>query len=60
VNTTGGKNEEELRFDLTEDYSGSTGIHVVDIYRRNGEWKMKAVGEGAKKDLGGYLAQFKG
>ena len=60
VNTTGGKNEEELRFDLTEDYSGSTGIHVVDIYRRNDEWKMKAIGEGAKKDLGGYLAQFKG
>ena len=58
VNTTGGKNEEELRFDLTEDYSGATGIRMADIYRHNGEWKMKALGEGGKCSLGDYLAQF--
>ena len=37
VDTTGGKNEEQLRFDLTEDYSGSTGIRMADIYRHNGD-----------------------
>lgn len=59
VDTTGGKNEEQLRFDLTEDYSGSTGIRMADIYRHNGEWKMKAVGEGAKCGLGDFINQFK-
>ena len=59
VETTGGKNEEQLRFDLTEDYSGSTGIRMADIYRHNGEWKMKAVGEGAKCGLGDFINQFK-
>lgn len=46
VDTTNGKNEEQLRFDLTEDYSSATAIHMADIYRHNGEWKMKAIGIG--------------
>ena len=58
VDTTGGKNEEQLRFDLTEDYSGSTGIRMADIYRHNGEWKMKAIGDGAKCGLGDFIKQF--
>lgn len=60
VDTTGGKNSEEFRFDLTEDYSGFTAIRVADIYRHNGEWKMKAVGEGSNNDLGAYATSFKG
>lgn len=60
VDTTNGKNEEQLRFDLTEDYSGSTGIRMADIYRHNGEWKMKAIGEGAKvASLTDFINQFK-
>lgn len=60
VDTTNGKNEEQLRFDLTEDYSGATGIRMADIYRHNGEWKMKAIGEGAKvASLKNFIDQFK-
>jgi tellurium resistance protein TerD len=60
VDTTNGKNEEQLRFDLTEDYSGATGIRMADIYRHNDEWKMKAIGEGAKvASLADFINQFK-
>ena len=41
------KNGSELcRFNLTEDYSGMTGMIVGEIYFRNGEWKFNAVGQG--------------
>ena len=39
-------NKEMLRFNLTEEYSGKTGLFVAEIYRNNGEWKFIAVGEG--------------
>ena len=39
-------NEEILRYNLTDDYANSTGIFVGEIYRRNGEWKFSAMGEG--------------
>ena len=39
-------NKEMLRFNLTEEYSGKTGLYVAEIYRNNGEWKFIAVGEG--------------
>lgn len=38
-------NKEMLRFNLTEQYSGKTGLFVGEIYRNNGEWKFIAVGE---------------
>jgi len=38
-------NKEMLRFNLTEEYSGKTGLFVAEIYRNNGEWKFTAVGE---------------
>ena len=39
-------NSELCRFNLTEDYSGMTGVIVGEIYRRNGEWKFNAIGQG--------------
>ena len=39
-------NTELCRFNLTEDYSGMTGLVVGEIYRRNGEWKFNAIGQG--------------
>ena len=39
-------NSELCRFNLTEDYSGMTGLVVGEIYRRNGEWKFNAIGQG--------------
>jgi len=41
-----GANAEICRFNLTEDYTGMTGLVVGEIYRRGGEWKFNAVGQG--------------
>ena len=41
-----GNNTEICRFNLTEDYTGMTGLVVGEIYRRGGEWKFNAVGQG--------------
>lgn len=38
--------KEICRFDLSEDYSGKTGMIVGEIYRYNGEWKFNAIGQG--------------
>ena len=37
---------EICRFNLTEDYTGMTGLVVGEIYRRGGEWKFNAIGQG--------------
>ena len=37
---------EICRFNLTEDYSGKTGMVVGEIYRHAGEWKFNAIGQG--------------
>lgn len=39
---------ELVRYDIDGNFDGKTGIFVADIYRYNGEWKFKAIGEGAK------------
>ena len=39
-------NKEIARFDLSEDMSTETAMIFGDIYRHNGEWKFKAVGQG--------------
>ncbi|MCC2962640.1 TerD family protein [Massilia sp. IC2-278] len=39
-------NAEIVRFDLSEDYSTETAMIFAEIYRHNGEWKFRAVGQG--------------
>ncbi|WP_054025141.1 TerD family protein [Bacillus sp. FJAT-28004] len=39
-------NQELIRFNLTDDYSGKTALVVGELYRHNGEWKFNAIGEG--------------
>lgn len=36
-----------VKYDLTEDYSTSTAIKIAKIYRKDGEWKVQGIGEGA-------------
>ncbi|MDY3739810.1 MAG: TerD family protein [Selenomonadaceae bacterium] len=43
------KMQEVCRFNLTESYDGMTGLVVGEIYRRNGDWKFNAVGQGVKQ-----------
>jgi tellurium resistance protein TerD len=39
-------NTELARYDLTEDYSTETAMVFGEVYRHNGEWKFRAVGQG--------------
>ncbi len=38
--------KELIRYDIDGNFDGKTGIFVADVYRYNGEWKFKAIGEG--------------
>lgn len=37
---------ELVRYDLSEDYSTETAMIFGEVYRHNGEWKFRAVGQG--------------
>lgn len=44
VNNT--NNNELMRYNLTNEYSGKTALNVAEIYRQNNEWKFAAIGQG--------------
>ncbi len=51
------QNGRELcRYDLTENYSGMTAMIFGEVYRRDGEWKFNAIGQGTKDTGLGELA----
>lgn len=39
-------NNEMMKYNLTENYSGMTAMIFGEIYRHNGEWKFNAMGQG--------------
>lgn len=45
-------NEEMTRYDLGEDFSTETAVIFGEVYRHNGEWKFRAVGQGYAGGLG--------
>lgn len=49
---------EVVRYDLSEDYSTETAMIFGEVYRHNGEWKFKAVGQGYAGGLGAMCKQF--
>ncbi len=49
---------EIARFDLSEDYSTETAMIFGEIYRHNGEWKFRAVGQGFAGGLEAMCNQF--
>ncbi len=49
---------EVARFDLTEDASTETAMIFGELYRHNGEWKFKAVGQGYAGGLAAMARQF--
>jgi tellurium resistance protein TerD len=49
---------EVTRFDLSEDYSTETAMVFGEIYRHNGEWKFKAVGQGYAGGLYALAIQY--
>jgi len=42
---------EIARYDLSEDASTETAMIFGEVYRHNGEWKFRAVGQGFKGGL---------
>lgn len=50
--------QEVVRFDLAEDYSTETAMVFGELYRHNGEWKFRAVGQGYSGGLGAMCRQF--
>lgn len=50
--------EELIRYDLSEDFSTETAIVVAEIYKKNGEWKFKAVGSGYNGGLVSLCKQY--
>ncbi|UOE54108.1 TerD family protein [Bacillus sp. CMF12] len=41
-----GNNQELIKYNLSDDYSGKTSLIVGEIYRHGGDWKFAAVGTG--------------
>jgi stress response protein SCP2 len=53
----GRNNQEMCIYNLTEDYSGKTAMLFGEVYRRNGEWKFNAIGQGTTDNSIGEFAQ---
>ncbi len=51
-------NNELARYDLSEDASSETAMIFGELYRRNGEWKFRAVGQGYASGLRGIAVDF--
>ena len=56
VNTQGGA--EVARYDLSEDSSTETAMIFGELYKNNGEWKFRAVGQGFAGGLGSLAASY--
>lgn len=44
---------EVVRYDLGEDFAAETAVEFGEVYRHNGEWKFRAIGQGYN---GGLMA----
>jgi len=49
---------EVVRYDLTEDASTEAAMIFAELYRHNGEWKFKAVGQGYAGGLQAMCDQY--
>jgi tellurium resistance protein TerD len=50
--------QEVLRYDLDEDYSIETAMILAEIYRKDGEWRVSAVGAGYQGGLQSLLDRY--
>ena len=51
-------NVELTKYDLTEDASTETAMIFGELYRANGEWKFRAVGQGYESGLAGIARDY--
>ena len=52
------KEEEIIRYDLTEDFSVETALIMAELYRKDGEWRMNAVGAGYEGGLQALVERY--
>lgn len=53
------ENEQEVvRYDLSEDYSIEDAMIFCELYRNNGEWKFRAIGQGFSGGLGDLAKKY--
>lgn len=53
------QNEQEIiRYDLTEDFSVETALIMAELYRKDGEWRMNAVGAGYEGGLQALVERY--
>ncbi|MBH8577035.1 TerD family protein [Nostocaceae cyanobacterium CENA369] len=50
--------QEVVRYDLVEDYSIETALIMAEIYRKDGEWRLNAVGSGYQGGLKALLDRY--
>lgn len=50
--------EEIAKYDLDEDFSIETAVEFGRLYKRNGEWKFEAIGNGYKGGLGYFVNKY--
>ncbi|MEY2832994.1 MAG: hypothetical protein RLZZ574_2253 [Cyanobacteriota bacterium] len=53
-------NQEAVRYDLTEDGSVETAMIMAELYRKDGEWRVNAVGAGYQGGLQALLNRYQG
>ena len=53
-----GSNAEVAKYDLSEDASVETAMIFGEIYRNNGDWKFKAIGQGYAGGLGAVARDY--
>ena len=51
-------NQEVVRYDLSEDYSIETALIMAELYRKDGEWRINAVGAGYEGGLQALLDRY--
>lgn len=51
-------NQEAIRYDLTEDYSTETALVMAELYRKDSDWRLNAVGSGYQGGLKALLDRY--
>ena len=49
---------ELVRYELTENFSRETAVEFGRLYRKNGEWRFQAVGEGYQAGLQSFVDKY--
>ena len=50
--------QEAVRYDLVEDYSIETALIMAELYRKDGKWRLNAVGAGYQGGLQVLLDRY--